>query len=166
MTTLKQDRMRHRSLPLPLTQRSLVVVSIAALGVLSAGCEIIVDFNRALIEGGVDGSFSTDGGSSVPDTGTSVPDAAVDGLAVPDAVADVVFVETSCGTCVDAKATPDAVAIPDAHAGTDATTDAHSDGAASDAHADGATDAAHPDAASDAHADGATDAATDAASKG
>jgi len=97
-----------------------VAVSILTLGTLSAGCELAVDFNRALIEGGTDAAFFDAG-----DAGTSAVDAGVDALPVPDAVADVVFSDASP---VNADARADAA--------TDATV---KDAATSDATGDAGT---------------------------
>jgi hypothetical protein len=138
----------------PMRIKSLLVLTpvVLMLGSLSAGCQLIVDFNRGLIDSGtIEGGFD--------DASESFPDAGDDALGVPDAVGDVVFSDSSHP--VDARA-------GDADANADATVDAHSD-AQSDAGADAASDGtvhdAHADsAASDAHGDAAStsDAATDA----
>jgi hypothetical protein len=148
--------MRHRSNST--TRLVASAVAIVVLGALSAGCEIIVDFNRALIEGGVDGSFSTPETGSADDAGDggvlAVDSGSDGGLGVPDAVADVAFSDVSCGTCTKDSSVVDAPV----DSGHDATVDATIDGA-SDAPADSAHDATG-DSAHDALGDSARDAAT------
>jgi hypothetical protein len=133
-----------------------LLVSIAAS---SAGCQLIVDFNRALIDGGtVDGAFS--------DAGDAAVDAGVDVLAIPDAVSDVRYVDGTGATDTgahDATVDGKADATVDG-AGGDANTDGHTDAGAGDAKADAPAADAHTDAASDAGSK--SDAVSDASDAG
>ncbi len=124
------------------TANLVLAASTLVLGSLGTGCELIVDFNRALIEAGADAPFAfVDAGDA------SITDAVsnADAIVVPDAVTDVVYVEGAT----------------DAHHAVDASTDARHDGGV-DARGDSTTkdggavpDAAHVDskAPSDANSD-------------
>ena len=147
MTTLTTHRLRLL----------VVAVTFATLAVASTGCEILLSFNRALIDSGIEGGL--DGPSGLVDAGFDAgdaSDAAVDALIVPDAVADVDHVEAS--------------STPDAGATIDAGDAGHGDAGHLDATSH---DATATDASGDAHADGTTphdgaivDGAMDSASKG
>ena len=69
----------------PSRTKSLSVL--VALAVMSSGCELILDFNRNLIDSGAGDATFVD---SSADAGV---DAKVDALVVPDAVSDVVFTD-------------------------------------------------------------------------
>jgi len=155
MTTLHAPRTRARS------RRLLgLTVAVASLAALSAGCELIVDFNRALIEGGVDASVF-DAGDAGFDAGI---DSGVDALVVPEAQADVVFVDSTSDahSHMDAKVDSTVDATLDATSG-----DAHADVTTHDAQHDVVAHDAHADAVEhDAHADSKSDAPTDASHDG
>jgi hypothetical protein len=52
--------------------RSLLLGALACLAAASVGCEIIVDFNRSLIEGGVDATFTDAGDATLADSTVDV----------------------------------------------------------------------------------------------
>jgi hypothetical protein len=135
------------------------LAAVAVLAASSAGCQLIVDFNRGLIDAGtVDGSFS--------DTGAPGVDAGKDALPVPDAVGDVVYVD---GRVAAHDATMDANGDANGDAKADGTPDARANVDAMDAAADTGTHDARADTADkDAHADVApkADGAHDAADAG
>jgi len=131
------------------------VAAVVVLAALSGGCQLIVDFNRGLIDSGtVDGSFN--------DTGAPAVDAGMDVLPVPDAVGDVHYVESSTSAdtgahdatldvAADATGDARADASGDAHTGTDAKADAEHDALSDTSKADAPVDAGtKSDAVSDA----------------
>jgi hypothetical protein len=119
------------------------VARVGVLAVLcggSGGCQLIVDFNRGLIDSGtVDGSFF--------DAGDAGFDAGVDALGVPDAQGDVLFLDGPVDAGMDAS-------DGRAPGNPDATLDAASDGHVGDAVGDTTLhDAGADTAAGDAKTD-------------
>jgi hypothetical protein len=129
--------------------RPLRVVVAVGFGLVTGGCQLILNFDRSLIEAGVDGQFFD--GTSGEDAGdagdATVSDAAADvtsDIVVPDAVADVFFQEA-------AHDAPHDVTVHETstthEAGLDAPKDVGHEAAAKDARPDVV---GHPDAAKDA----------------
>jgi hypothetical protein len=140
--------------------RAWRIVAVASVVSFTTGCELLVDFDRSLIDGGSEDS-GTDATGPMTDAGdATAPDSSPTDAAPVDSGPDATNVDASQDAGEDAQdAAPDAP--PDAQA--DAATDGGDAGedAAADAGADAAADAGE-DAASDAAADAAVDAATDA----
>jgi hypothetical protein len=104
-----------------------ISLAVAGLAVALSGCQLIVDFNRALIEGGVDGAFYDANFETGVDAGVDA-DATIDAPVVPDAVTDVVYVDghpAGGGDAADARSDVriNHADASDAHAS--ATPDAH-----------------------------------------
>jgi hypothetical protein len=123
------------------TSNLALAASLVALSALGTGCELIVDFNRALIEGGVDGAFVYVDAGDAGDA--SLVDAVTDAaIVVPDAVSDVRYVD----------------ATPDAHRAVEAATDARHDVGVDAKVVDSTVgpDGTHADSASPTDAKGST----------
>jgi hypothetical protein len=126
---------------------SLAALPLAfALSGLGTGCELIVDFNRSLIEGGADGGFSYVDAGDASAFDASVPDV----IQVPDSDMDVTYGDGSVSPSPDGSRDAPSDSVSDVM-------DATTADAASDAPGDASTSDSSPDGSRDAPSDSASD---------